>query len=1239
MRRCCRILAFSALALCLGTLSVFAQATSSLRGKVADAQGGALPGVTVVLKNAETAFTREVVTDETGSYSLLQVPPGTFTITAELPGFQTASAKIALQVNTPATLDLKMEIGGITESVQVEAAVAMINTTDASIGNAFKEVQVRQLPLMTRNVVELLSLQPGVTPTGETLGARRDQNNITLDGVDINDNQTSGLENPTQSAQQGGLNTGNSRDSGFNAALPVPLDSVQEFRVTVGGQNANQGRSSGGQVSLVTKSGTNLFHGSAYEYNRDTKFSANNWFSNRSGIPREQLKRNQYGLSLGGPVKRDRVFFFGNVERRKDDSAANQLRKVASNTLRAGTIMAKASDGQTYALGPAALKAIDPLGLGASPAILALLNSLPEGNDVSAGSDNGLNFTGFRFNAPMVLDHRAYVAKVDVKLDSMSKHNLSVRTTVADNSRDLALAQYPGQSANSIELNTSYGVGASYTGVMTSNLINTANFGLTNIRLQRTGTLGATFGLDQIDVPIDLTRPFVREAPTYNFIDDLTWNKGAHTITMGGNLRLVRNDRTSYANAFPSYSYGRGSLLGLGSDMVTATQAYLAALTGNPNIRLTDATNVTRAMGDLFGVITTQSMTYSYDANGNPMAVGDPTVRNFASNEFELYYGDNWRVTPNLTLTYGVRYMNLGVPYETNGLQVAPTFALQDFWQERLAAMEAGIPMNQMQHSLLSYDFIGPKNGKDSWFAADRNNFAPRVAVAYSPDDGFLSLLTGKGGVIRAGGGLVYDRFGSDLVTKFDSSASFGLSDIVRSSSVNFTTGQRYTGTLPDIAAAPQHTFPFTPPEVNFIGGNYMGIDTTLHTPRSWNANVSVAREIRGGLTAEIGYVGRWGRDLLMQTDAGGWAILFKDPASGQTWKQMAAGIRAIRDAGITPSQVRANPSLVTPLPWLENMAPALANMFFPGSATANYYDMIWGQYGGSDADATHAIDRVRSAAFPNCIIKTGCYTMYPTQSSGMSMWTNAGYSNFNGMTMSLRKAYSKGISFDVNYTLSHSMDNGGAPESGGGSAAGLMLNPYDLDSFYGDSDFDVRHNLNSNVLVELPFGRGKPFLGNAGVLAEALAGGWQLSTIFRYRSGLPTSVAYSGIWPTNFSFTTLADPVGGYDDGVTVNQNGNPAIFDSTTEAANWKPMLPGEVGTRAAVRLAPFYNTDLSLTKYFSLPYGHRLQFRAEAFNAFNNVNYTKVSLDAASPNSFGVFTEAAPARVMQFALRYEF
>ena len=1242
----CRTLLLVVYLTVLFAASTFAQATTSLRGKVVDAQGAVIPGVTLQLVNAQTGFNRTVFSDDAGAYQLAQVPPGGYDLVAELAGFAVVTNKITLQVNTPATLDVKLELANLSENVSVEAEVKPINTVDATIGNTFSEVQVRQLPLLTRNVVELLSLQPGVTPTGEVVGARRDQNNVTLDGVDVNDNQNAGLENANGNAPTPGYNfssQGNFRESGFNAALPVPLDSVQEFRVTVGGQNANQGRSSGGQVTLVTKSGTNQSHGSLYEYHRNTATSANNWFNNRAGLPPEQLIRNQYGVSNGGAIVRNRVFYFGNFERRRDNSASSVLRKVPSATLRQGVILARTNDGAVHTLTPADLKAIDPLHLGSSSAMLDMFNQMPMPNDDASGLDRGLNFAGYRFNAPQTLDNRAYVFKVDVKADQASAHNISVRGTIADGTRDEVLAQYPGLDPTSKLLNKSWGISGAYTAVLSQNLINVANFGLTRIDMERTGTLGTGLTHDSIDSLTDYTRPFTRVAPTYNFTNDVTWNRGTHSMTFGGNLRLVRNNRTSYSNAFERFSFSRGSLSGLGADIVGATEAYLAGVTGNAGIRLTDPSAVSRAFGNALGLITTGSMTYSYDRNGVPQQVGTPTIRQFASDEFELYFGDSWRMTPELTLTYGMRYINLGAPYEENGLQVAPVFPLQDFFAERLEGMANGVPSNQLPHNLMQYDFNGPSNGKMSWYKRDNNNFAPRLAMAFSPGDsgGFFGKLLGSSGVLRAGIGVVYDRFGSDLVTQFDNAASFGLSEVKNlGPSINFTTGQRYQGTLPQVPAAATHAFPFTPGEVNFIGGNYMGIATDLHTPYSVAMNLSVAREAPGGISVEVGYLGRLSRESLMQIDAGGWAILFKDPASGITWKDMAQRMRGYHDAGIDPRAVRQDPSLIPLNPFVENMFPGLANHYFPGSASANYYDLLWNQMSGSDADVVHQLDRLRSTKFPNCISATGCYTFYPTQSSGMSMWTNAGFGDFHGATVSVRKLFRRGLSFDVNYTLSHSTDNGGGPEAGGGSAGGIMLNPYDFRAFLGDSDFDIRHNLNSNVLYELPFGNGKALLGNASGLVDHLVGGWQVSGIFRYRSGLPTSVAYSGLWPTNFSFTTIAYPVAPYDAQVGTNEFGNPSIFASTTEAANWKPMLPGEVGLRAAVRLDDFVNTDLAVTKNFRLPFNnHRLQFRAEAFNAFNNVNFNNLSLDASSPNSFGQFTSAAAPRVMQFALRYEF
>src|SRR5215469_7722232 len=249
--------------------------TSSLQGIVQDAQGAVVPGALVILTNEETAAIRRAVADDSGAYSVLQVQPGTYKVETQKPGFAVYTSEIRLQVNVPSTLNIQLTIGQTTETISVLAEASQVNTQNATIGNPFTEAQIREIPLQTRNVVALLSLQPGVAPTGEVLGAKKDQNNITLDGVDVNDNQNSGVTT---------TNT-----TGFNSALPVPLDSVQEFRTTVAGQGADQGRSAGGQVSLVTKSGSNQFHGSAYEYNRNTLTAANNWFSNRSGTPRAAL--------------------------------------------------------------------------------------------------------------------------------------------------------------------------------------------------------------------------------------------------------------------------------------------------------------------------------------------------------------------------------------------------------------------------------------------------------------------------------------------------------------------------------------------------------------------------------------------------------------------------------------------------------------------------------------------------------------------------------------------------------------------------------------------------------------------------------------------------------------------------------------------------------------------------------------------------------------------------------------
>ena len=1228
---------------------LLSQATTSLRGAITDPQGAVVATAVVTLTDASTGVLRKVTSDKAGEYQFLQIPPGTYSVQVEKPGFETLTKTgLKLEVNTPTTLDCKLLVGSVGTTVAVEADAATINTVDASVGNTFTQTQVRELPLQTRNVVELLSVQPGVTQTGEVLGARRDQNNITLDGVDVNQNQNSGITQSGSNGSEGaGSSTSGTITAGFNSALPVPLDSVQEFRVTVAGQGANLGRSSGGQVTLVTKSGTNAFHGSFYEYNRNTDLTSNDWFNNRAGVSRTPLVRNQFGASLGGPVIKNRIFFFGNWERRIDASGQATTRTVPSELLKQGILQVKLTNGTTQQLGPSDILALDPLHLGFSSAMKAVLNSYPVGNDPAIGADHGLNFSGLLFNAPFQEDDSAYVAKMDFNIDQTRKHTVSVRGTLAGNSQTngTAVAEFPGQSAASLLLNNSRGIAALYTWVIRPSLINTASYGLTRYSLAQSGTLGTSLSFQSLSNLINYSaRPKTQVIPTHNVADDLNWTRGKHTITTGINFRFITNDLTSYSNSFASYSYSRNTLLGLGGDATSLVTNYLATKLGDPTVKLSDPTNVQGALGDLLGLINQYSITYNFGRTGNTVPVGAPSIRNFATNEYEGYVQDSWRVRRDLTLTLGLRYSNFSVPSETNGVQVGTTVGLDKYFAERVGAMASGTPNNLLPDGSLTYALNGPVNGKSSWYARDNNNFAPRFAFAWAPEDKsdhFWSKIFGKGSVIRGGFAMVYDRYGSDLITYLDSTGSPGLAtSLTQPVNTNFTTAARYP-TLPALPAASGGTFPYTPATITGGFNQDVGVDPHLVAPYSFVLNLNYARELPGKLTMEVGYAGRLSRKNLIQQDFDQPLTQFKDPASGQTWAQGAGVIRGLYDAGVTDAQIKANPGIVPLVPFIENMFPGLKNLYFPGSASANYYDVVYNQNAGSDLDGLNQLDRIRQPG-GGCIVKTGCNTFYPLQLAGYPTWTNSGFSNFHAGTFTLRRAMSNGVAFDFNYTWSHSIDNSSGAESGANTSGAVLQDAFNPNAFRGSSDFDARHNITTDILLQLPFGKGKKFAGNAPVWLDETIGGWQLALIGRYHSGLPTVMTYGGIYNVNYENSSIAIAKPGYTPVTSygIDQNGLPSLFANTNAANNYEASYPGVTGTRAIIRLPGFTNFDMSLGKSFAMPWeGHRLQFRAEAFNVFNNVNFYAPQLSLSSPAVFGEFQKALPMRVLQLSLRYQF
>lgn len=1206
--------------------------TSSLKGTVSDGAGAVVPNAMVALTNVETTLQRKTLTTESGSFSFVQVPPGTYRVDVESPGFRKQVQQVRLQINTPATLDMTLELGQVTETVNVTGDAVSINTQNATIGNPFTETQVRQLPLQTRNVVELLSLQPGVTAEGNVVGAKRDQNNITLDGVDVNDNQSAGTS---------------SSDRGFFSALPVPLDSVQEFRVTVAGQGADQGRSAGGQVALVTKSGSNDWHGSLYEFHRNVKTAANDWFSNRAGIPRENLIRNLYGASFGGRIVKNRAFFFANWEERKDRSASAQSRNVPTETMKAGTIRFRMNNGQIGELNPAQVKQVDPLAIGVSQTMLDILKQYPVGNDLAGGADRGLNFALFRFNAPLTRNDRAIVAKMDFNLDANGRHSLMLRGTLADNARDQVLAQFPGQDAAAKNLDNSKGLAARYTTVISPNMVNVFSYGYTRLGIAQSGTPGASLAFGSLATLENYTRGFGRFIPTQNLVNDTTWNKGTHAMQFGINFRLIQNDRNSYATSYPSYSFSRNTLQGLGNDIVNSVNAYIRQLYGSPTLAVTEALQVVNSFGPLLGVVNQYSGTYNFGRDGIAVPFGEPIERSFATKEYEFYFQDSWRVRPDLTLTYGIRYGSYQVPYERNGVQVVPTVPLEQFFADRVGASMAGISGGTLPTAQISYNLAGPVNDGPGWFNRDDNNWAPRFAFAYAPvSDSTWGKLFGKGSVLRGGAAMLYDRYGSDMVVTFDQSGSPGLaSQVTQPQNTNFTTSFRYTGSsLPSLPPPPASSgFPFTPPTI--LGGfnSNSGVASNLVAPYSYLLNLTYARQLPSKLTVEVGYIGRLARKGLLQQDFFQPLTEFRDPKSGQTWTQAAGILRDAYEAGLTPAQVQANPSLLPTVPFIENMFAKAAGTNFPGSATANYFFTTYDIYAGSDLDALNDMDRERLAD-GSCISVLGCNTFFALQNAGMRAWTNANNASYHGGTLTVRRPMSDGWGFDFNYTLAHTFDYESSGESGSGNGGAVLQNAFDPRSSRASSDFDIRHNITANAVAELPFGKGKPYLNDIPSWANQFVGGWQVSMLSRFRSGMPTSISNGGVYPTNYLNSAIAILRPGAtlpESGVTYNQNDNPSIYANTSAVDSFIGQYPGRVGTRNIVRAAGLVNFDISAGKYFYLPFeGHRIQFRAEAFNAFNNVNFSGLQLNLANPGTFGQFNSTAvPARVMQFALRYEF
>ena len=1212
------------LALLLAGSGLFAQ-TSSLSGTVKDPQGAVVPGSTVTLIG-QSGFQRAAVSDDEGRFQFLQVTPGSYDLRAEQTGFKTKEVSgIRLLVDTPTTIDLELELGDISEVVTVSAtSIELKNQVDASIGNAFNEKQIVELPLESRNVVDLLSLQPGVSRGGSVTGARSDQSNLTLDGVDVNDQQTG---------------------SAFTPVLRVTPDSVQEFRVTVSNPNASQGRSAGAQVSLITKSGTNRFNGSLYHFHRNTVTTANNFFNNRSGIERPSLIRNLFGGSLGGPILQDKAFFFFNYEGRRDRSQASALRTVPLAHLGQGRMFYENVNGDVISIGPDEFAQLYPEIGGLNPAAVMVLGAAAAryaNNDSGAG--DGFNTGGFRFNASTPLNQNTYTGKLDFNLSDTQ--TLFVRGNYQwDNSK--GISRFPDTPATGSWSHPT-GLAVGHTWTARPNLINTFRYGLTRQAFSNQGDSGEnSISFRFIFSPLNFSRTLSRTTPVHNITNDMSWIKGNHTFQFGTNLRFIRNDRTSFGRAFdnaitnPSFYASSGGVID--APLLADADPNNDFSTGSRDIYRNSATA-------LLGRYTQYSSRFTFGVDGSLLSSGTPSIREFATEEYEFYFDDQWQVAPNLTLNLGLRW-GINTPVnETSGFQVSPTRSLGDFFEQRKASAAQGVPFNES----IDLDLSGPFYGKTGFYGTDKNNFSPRISAAWTPnfDSGFLKALFGGPGksVFRGGFAMMYDRIGSQLAVSFDLNNTLGFTSAtqIAANTFNVTTtpGPLFTGFDQDVRSLPFVTipanlvFPLSLPadEAQRIESS---LDDTLTTPVNYNWNFSIGREFAGGLFVEAGYVGRLARDLMATRDIMALNNIV-DPASGMDWYTAAGILHQARLDDVPIDQLAS-------IPFFENLFPSIPQIGFldPGlTATQNAFLLV-ARNGFDILDWTFVQLLIDDVDIPNIF--------FHPQWAALSTFSTVANSDYHALTFSVRERYSDSLSFDFNYTLAKSIDNASGLQTSGSFGSAFILNPLRPDDNRSLSDFDFKHTINSNWLWSIPVGQGRKYGSGMNGFADAVLGGWQLNGIFRWNSGLPVSSPFEASrWATNWNVpsngTRLRDP------NVDPNKGGaNPNFFGDAQFGYNsFRDAFPGETGDRNVFRRQGFVALDFGLFKSFKMPYseGHALTFRWEVFNATNTqrLGFPRGTRDGfglgpdpqdgTAPASFGnITTIQGSPRVMQFGLRYDF
>ena len=1236
-------------------LTAFGQITTgSLSGVVNDPNGAIVAGATVTLKNEGTGIERKTTSGGQGEFIFSQVEPGVYSVLVEAASFKKAVARnMVVEVAKPTHVTIALEIGSVSETVTVTATQDVINSTSPTLTNVINTRQVQDLPLPTRNPLDLAGLQPGVAVTGtdnrgsSISGLRQTAVNLTQDGINAMDNfvKTSSL---------------------FAISAPS-LNSTSEVSITTGTTGSEAGRGVS-QVRLVTRGGTNDFHGQGFYLVRSSSLEANDFFNNATKTPRPPEHQHFFGFSMGGPVflprfgeggksiwnGHDRAFWFASYEGFREKFAVTRNRTVYTAAARTGLFSYTGSNGVTQTVNLLAIGNEHTL----NPLLQAQLNAMPLPNNTLLGDT--FNTSGARFNVTGSDPNNKVVVRYDHLLVNKSKlggHKLEFVLNRAH------FVLFP-DTFNGIEAPFPGGIDAGQASTRwLFTLADHQTFGSISNEV-RYGRQWAPVAFLRADgrpsIPFFISTSATtnfdntfmsqgRNTIVNQFVDNLAMPKGAHALRFGADYQQVFADTFNDAGIEPTVQIGSNA-----SNPTGITAASFPFLPSGS----TGTAIVNRAISfypDIVGLLGSASATFNVTTPTSGFVAGATRSRIFQERDIAFYGQDQWRFRSNLTINYGLRWEFEGVPTIPNGLAIQLTNVNDLFGItgsiNNLFNPNAPAGAAPAQATL---NFVSGKTGK-GLYKNDWNNFAPFFGFAYSPNfkSGLLHTLLGSEGKSSIRGGYAISYL-HDGFTTISNALGTGVTNPGLIQTAANTTP---TGVLSASGVAlttPTFTIPITDRANNLInpGNGLWAFDPNLKIPYVQQWSIGYEREIGRDMAIEVRYVGNHAIKVWRAEDFNE-VNVFENGFLNE-FKNAKANLALNGGTTFAPGCVGC-------------FALPIMTKFFTGLAAGSGFGSSTFI---SNLNNNNVGTMASTLAFSNTyranreLVANGIpanFFVANPNAAFARLLTNDSISNYNALEVEFRRRLSHGLQFQADYTYSKALTD---------ARDALGNNQSDLVSFrtlrnkfldYALSNQDQRHRFVANGIYDLPFGNGRKFLSGSNGIVNRLVGGWSIGSIVSWQTRPPIYVSSGRTTFNNFnsgnnpadlvgiSFAAFKNalgifrtPTGIYfinPNLLTITTNPTTGAFvSSTLNPGLMAAPNPGSFGNFPinSLRGPHYFNWDASLVKRIPITERVNLQIKATFINALNHANFV-YNTQAFDSTSFGrITTTSGSPRIIHFTMK---